>query len=113
MDQLSTILIEPDCFAIITENGDIQIQINVDKKQKMSTELDPIQLSIFSHRFMSIAEQMGRILQRTSISVNIKERYANYKWILFISAAQNLFLKIAFLSLIQARFLMRCVWSRW
>lgn len=38
------------------------------------TECDPIQLAIFSHRFMSIAEQMGRALQRTSISVNIKER---------------------------------------
>ena len=31
-------------------------------------------LSIFGHRFMSIAEQMGRVLQRTSISTNIKER---------------------------------------
>ena len=36
--------------------------------------VDPIYLSIFSHRFMGIAEQMGRTLQRTSISVNIKER---------------------------------------
>lgn len=35
---------------------------------------DPIQLSIFGHRFMSIAEQMGRTLQRTSVSVNIRER---------------------------------------
>ena len=40
----------------------------------MDTTLDPIQLGIFSHRFMSIAEQMGRALQRTSISTNIKER---------------------------------------
>lgn len=36
--------------------------------------IDPIQLSILSHRFMSIAEQMGNTLQRTSISVSIKER---------------------------------------
>jgi len=35
---------------------------------------DPIRLAVFSHRFMSIAEQMGRTLQRTSVSVNIKER---------------------------------------
>jgi len=39
-----------------------------------SIPLDNVQLSIFSHRFMSIAEQMGRTLQRTSISTNIKER---------------------------------------
>jgi 5-oxoprolinase (ATP-hydrolysing) len=34
--------------------------------------VDLIQLSIFGHRFMSIAEQMGRALQRTAISTNIK-----------------------------------------
>ncbi|KAJ2853758.1 hypothetical protein GGI22_004743, partial [Coemansia erecta] len=37
-------------------------------------ELDPIQLSVFAHRFMSIAEQMGRTLEKTSVSTNIKER---------------------------------------
>lgn len=35
-------------------------------------QVDPIRLSIFSNRFMSIAEQMGRVLQRTAISTNIK-----------------------------------------
>jgi hypothetical protein len=42
--------------------------------RRVDVALDPIQLGIFSHRFMSIAEQMGRALQRTSISTNIKER---------------------------------------
>ncbi|XP_044745499.1 5-oxoprolinase [Coccinella septempunctata] len=74
MDQLSTILVEPDCTAFITGMGDIKITIGAGELQKIGTELDSIQLSIFSHRFMSIAEQMGRILQRTSISTNIKER---------------------------------------
>lgn len=36
--------------------------------------VDPIKLSIFGHRFMGIAEEMGRTLQKTSISLNIKER---------------------------------------
>ncbi|GAM23449.1 hypothetical protein SAMD00019534_066240 [Acytostelium subglobosum LB1] len=44
------------------------------KPKKVSVDLDPITLSVFSHRFMSIAEQMGRTLQRTSVSTNIKER---------------------------------------
>ncbi|KAI9742373.1 MAG: hypothetical protein M1818_003906 [Claussenomyces sp. TS43310] len=35
---------------------------------------DPVELSIMSNRFMGIAEQMGLTLQRTSVSVNIKER---------------------------------------
>ncbi|CAG9792777.1 unnamed protein product [Diatraea saccharalis] len=74
MDSLSTILVEPDCRAEITKFGDIRITIGSGKPKKVTTDLDSIQLSIFSHRFMSIAEQMGRVLQRTSISVNIKER---------------------------------------
>jgi 5-oxoprolinase (ATP-hydrolysing) len=36
--------------------------------------VDPILLSVFSHRFMAIAEQMGRALQKTSVSTNVKER---------------------------------------
>jgi hypothetical protein len=38
----------------------------------VGTDLDVVQLSIFNNRFMGIAEQMGRTLQRTSISTNIK-----------------------------------------
>ncbi|KAJ6157946.1 hypothetical protein N7470_005538 [Penicillium chermesinum] len=49
----------------------------IDKTQTIVVspeEVDPIRLSIFGHRFMSIAEQMGRTLQKTSVSTNIKER---------------------------------------
>ncbi|GAA5924884.1 uncharacterized protein JCM15063_005758 [Sporobolomyces koalae] len=35
---------------------------------------DPILLSLFANRFMSIAEAQGRALEKTSISTNIKER---------------------------------------
>lgn len=74
MDDLSTILVEPDCICTITSQGNMKIVIGDGQYARIGTELDTIQLSIFSHRFMSIAEQMGRILQRTSISTNIKER---------------------------------------
>jgi len=39
-----------------------------------STALDPITLELFNRRFMSVAEQMGVVLERTAHSVNIKER---------------------------------------
>jgi 5-oxoprolinase (ATP-hydrolysing) len=35
---------------------------------------DPVMLEVFNNLFMSIAEQMGVTLQKTSYSVNIKER---------------------------------------
>lgn len=77
IDNLSTIVVEPNCRAEVTPTGNLIIHIEPDENsaQKLiDDKLDAVQLSIFSHRFMSIAEQMGRILQRTSISTNIKER---------------------------------------
>ena len=74
IDNTSTILVEPGCSASITSHGDVLIIVGNLEVEPVSTALDSIQLSIFSHRFMSIAEQMGRTLQRTSVSTNIKER---------------------------------------
>uniref|UniRef100_A0A8C2ZQ81 5-oxoprolinase, ATP-hydrolysing n=1 Tax=Cyclopterus lumpus TaxID=8103 RepID=A0A8C2ZQ81_CYCLU len=74
IDKNSTILVEPCCEAHLTEGGDVCMTVSSDPHCALGTELNTVQLSIFSHRFMSIAEQMGRVLQRTSISTNIKER---------------------------------------
>ncbi len=77
IDKNSTILVEPNSIAYTNSKGDIIIETesysNIGVSLASQT-LDTTQLSIFSHRFMSIAEQMGRILQRTSVSTNIKER---------------------------------------
>ncbi|MBC8209164.1 MAG: hydantoinase B/oxoprolinase family protein [Desulfobulbaceae bacterium] len=70
----STILLEPNCEAILNEQSDILITLRPEDEKQLSGQLDPIQLSIFSNLFMSIAEQMGRTLQKTAISTNIKER---------------------------------------
>jgi 5-oxoprolinase (ATP-hydrolysing) len=70
----STILVEADCRAQITAGGDVRIQVGANHSAPIGTQVDPIQLSIFSNLFISIAEQMGRMLQKTAISTNIKER---------------------------------------
>lgn len=74
IEKLSTILVEPDSSVLVTVKGDLIINIGSGSERCIDDKLDAVQLSIFSHRFMSIAEQMGRVLQRTSISTNIKER---------------------------------------
>jgi N-methylhydantoinase B/oxoprolinase/acetone carboxylase alpha subunit len=38
------------------------------------TEFDPIELELFKNLFVSISEEMGAVLERTSLSPNIKER---------------------------------------
>ncbi|CAI5448411.1 unnamed protein product [Caenorhabditis angaria] len=74
IDKNSTIVIEPKSHVIITNEGNIEMTVERNIEQDLSTQVDPIRLAIFSNRFMSIAEQMGRVLQRTAISTNIKER---------------------------------------
>ncbi|PON52795.1 Winged helix-turn-helix DNA-binding protein [Parasponia andersonii] len=76
MNGNSTVILEPNCKGIITKYGNIKIEIEPIASTLIVSEktADVVQLSIFNHRFMGIAEQMGRTLQRTSISTNIKER---------------------------------------
>jgi 5-oxoprolinase (ATP-hydrolysing) len=70
----ATIVVEPGCSATINRYGDVELQVGERSAGRISTQVDPVQLSIFSNLFMSIAEQMGRMLQKTAISTNIKER---------------------------------------
>ena len=76
---ISTIVLELDCSALVTADGDLDITVARKKyedgtKTAPQIKVDPVLLSIYAHRFMGIAEQMGRTLARTAISVNIKER---------------------------------------
>ena len=80
LNNTSTILVEPGWEAITDQNQSLWIEYVeknsgvIDEGQEQEIKVDPIELSLFAHRFMSIAEQMGRVLQRTGISTNIKER---------------------------------------
>ena len=74
IDNTQTVVVSPGCEARILSN-----HIVIDVKARHVTKadartVDPVQLSVFAHRFMSIAEQMGRALQKTCVSLNIKER---------------------------------------
>jgi 5-oxoprolinase (ATP-hydrolysing) len=78
---ISIVVLEVDCEAFVTQDGDLKIKIGQLQQDANNTESeitevkeDAVQLSIYSHRFMGIAEQMGRTLQRTAISINMKER---------------------------------------
>ncbi|XQJ26436.1 5-oxoprolinase, putative [Leishmania guyanensis] len=69
----TSVLLEHESTAYTNDRGNVIIH-TAQVVEQFTTELNPLPLSIFSHRFMSIAEQMGNALQRTSISTNIKER---------------------------------------
>lgn len=77
IDNTQTIVVVPGAVAkilsshVVIEMPSAPVQ---DAGDETTRVVDPIKLSVFSHRFMSIAEQMGMALQKTSISLNIKER---------------------------------------
>ena len=74
MHDTATVVVEPGSEALITASGDIEISVGRAAADRRETAVDPVRLSIFANLFISIAEQMGRTLQKTSISTNIKER---------------------------------------
>ncbi|KAK6376489.1 hypothetical protein LTS17_007084 [Exophiala oligosperma] len=83
IDETQTIVVAPDAVANVLETC-IVLDLKDEKTSRRTASatssspeqiaIDPVRLSIFGHRFMSIAEQMGGTLQKTSVSTNIKER---------------------------------------
>ncbi|KAH3909551.1 hypothetical protein HBH56_157960 [Parastagonospora nodorum] len=74
VDKTQTIVLDPSSAATVLPEHLVLEILDVDAPEVTTDAVDPVQLSIFGHRFMSVAEQMGHTMQKTSISVNIKER---------------------------------------
>lgn len=76
LDPVSTIVVEPGWRCSTTTGNDIILERFREKEDDTSTgeTVDPVMLEVFNNLFMSIAEQMGVVLENTAASVNIKER---------------------------------------
>ncbi|HEY7689986.1 MAG TPA: hydantoinase B/oxoprolinase family protein, partial [Dongiaceae bacterium] len=76
LEPTSTTIVEPGWTAIATERGHLVLErrAKLARASAIGTSVDPVMLEIFNNLFMSIAEQMGSTLEKTSYSVNIKER---------------------------------------
>lgn len=88
VEATATTVIEPGWQAMARDDGDLILDrvdprpgaIDADRQEQSSTtdhrsaHVDPIRLEIFNNLFMSVAEQMGVVLENTAVSVNIKER---------------------------------------
>jgi len=71
-----TIVIEKNWSGRMTDRRHLVLEKadTVESMLAVSSDYDPVTLEIFNNLFMSIAQQMGIILQNTSQSVNVKER---------------------------------------
>jgi 5-oxoprolinase (ATP-hydrolysing) len=76
LDPTSTTIVEPDWRAVANDRGHLVLEraVTALRRPAVGTAVDPVMLEIFNNLFMSIAEQMGSTLEKTSHSVNIKER---------------------------------------
>ncbi|KAI8656313.1 hypothetical protein NCS56_01234900 [Fusarium sp. Ph1] len=74
IDKTQTIVVDHLSKAVVLPEH-VVLEVDKAEQQSVTTQtVDPVQLSVFGHRFMTVAEQMGHTMEKTSISVNIKER---------------------------------------
>ena len=86
LEPVATVVIEPGWTAEITPRDDLLLRPHPaassmkpatpgnDLAMPATLPSDPVELELFHHRFASVAEQMGVVLQRTALSTNVKER---------------------------------------
>jgi len=76
VEATGTDVVDPGWRAEVTDRGDLVLTrvLPLARTAAVGTAVDPVMLEIFNNLFMSIAEQMGATLEKTSHSVNIKER---------------------------------------
>src|SRR4030095_6499952 len=74
----STIVIDPGWSARVTGMGDLVLADRgiepTSGAATASADRAPVRLELFNNHFAHIATQMGLTLQRTALSVNVKER---------------------------------------
>ncbi len=71
----TSIVVEPGWQARITAHDHVVLaRIAPREGHAVGTEADPVMLEVFNNLYMSIAEQMGAVLENTAVSVTIKER---------------------------------------
>jgi 5-oxoprolinase (ATP-hydrolysing) len=73
-DDHSTILIESGWSCEVLSQGELLLTDAAGNATTKSIASDAVMLEIFNHLFAGIAEQMGHVLRRTALSVNVKER---------------------------------------
>ncbi len=73
LQETSTIVLDENSYAIANEYGDIIIYL--EEKEEQKENIKEAKLALLANRFGFIASKMGTILQKASVSANIKERH--------------------------------------
>jgi len=82
----STIIIEPGLQAEMLSGEELVLSDN-DAGGQTPIAADAVMLEVFNHLLAGVAEQMGHVLRRTALSVNVKERL-DYSCAVFTAAGE-------------------------
>lgn len=76
LDPYSTTVIDPGWSGIYhsDETWEFELHESSQTNSEIEEKDESINLQLYTNRFTSVAEQMGEMLRRTAISVNVKER---------------------------------------
>ncbi|WP_417319622.1 hydantoinase B/oxoprolinase family protein [Emcibacter sp.] len=76
LEELGTNLVPAGWQGELDDHGNLVLERikELSRTQAIGTGADPVMLEIFNNLFMSIAEQMGAVLENVAHSVNMKER---------------------------------------
>ena len=78
LEPVATVVIEPGWTAEVTPHDELLLSFRPPDLRNSAPgadlSADPVELELYHHRFTSVAEQMGAVLQRTALSTNVKER---------------------------------------
>jgi 5-oxoprolinase (ATP-hydrolysing) len=76
VEPTTTTIVEKDWKAELTSGMDLLLSRVRPRPRTVAigTSVDPMLLELFNNMFMTVAEQMGAVLQNSAYSVNIKER---------------------------------------
>jgi len=75
VERHTSIVVEPGWRAEITRHDHVLLRrVTARTERAIGTAADPVMLEVFNNLYMSIAEQMGAVLENTAASVTIKER---------------------------------------
>ena len=76
VEPTATAVVEPGWRAEAAPRGHLTLERAAPRPRRVAvgTNADPVMLEVFNNLFMSIAEQMGSVLENTAHSVNVKER---------------------------------------
>ncbi|MBW2458014.1 MAG: hydantoinase B/oxoprolinase family protein, partial [Deltaproteobacteria bacterium] len=75
LEQTGTLVVDPGFELSVDDTACLWLENRAaPANPRVGPARDPVQLELFHNQFMSIAEQMGRVLRRTALSTNIRER---------------------------------------